>query len=84
MLVASVPAADDEDEAGADGAFEKTLEGAEDHEMGPVLRGADAGYADTWVREKKGWVSLGFLFFSFRCCCQRSNVRVVFSFFQSK
>lgn len=49
MLVASVPAADDEDEAGADGAFEKTLEGAEDHEMGPVLGGADAGYADTWV-----------------------------------
>lgn len=49
MLVASVPAADNEDEAGADGAFEESLEGAEDHEMGPVLRGADAGYADTWV-----------------------------------
>lgn len=49
MLVTSVPAADDEDEAGADGAFEESLEGAEDHEMGPVLRGADAGYADTWM-----------------------------------
>lgn len=47
MLVASVPAADDEYEAGTDGAFEEALQGSEDHEMRPVLGGAGAGYADT-------------------------------------
>lgn len=51
MFFCAVPGPDHEDEARGDCAFEETLEGAEDHQVGPVLGGGDGDYADSWMGE---------------------------------
>ncbi len=46
VFFATIPCADDENEARGNGAFEESLQCAEDHQVCPVLGGGDADYAD--------------------------------------